>query len=123
MDLKLDENNDLIIENSDLVKVSNSRDAIIQEIKIRLGFYLEEWFLDNTAGIPYFQYIFKKGASLQTVNGLFQKEILAVEDVNNIIEFDVTFDGDTRIFNLSFKVDTIFGLISNEQEIILWYTV
>jgi hypothetical protein len=117
MDLKLKIDNDLDIVNGDLVLVDVSRYAIIQELNIRLGFYLDEWFLDTTAGIPYLQYIFQKGASLQTINGLFQKEILATAGVNNIIDFNIIFDNDNRIFTLDFKVDTIYGVITNIQEI------
>ena len=55
MDLKLDATaHDLIIENYDLVLVDGI-DLVRQAIKQRLLLVLEEWFLDDTIGVPWYQ--------------------------------------------------------------------
>jgi len=117
MDIQLDTNNDLLIVDGDLVLVDGNRDEVIQELNIRLNFFLGEWFLDVTAGIPYFQTILKKGTSIQTVNGIFIREINAVEEVNDILDFQATFDGESRVYRVDFKVDTIYGIITGSEEI------
>jgi len=117
MDIKLNVLHDLDIVNNDLVIIEPSRDAVIQELSIRLQFYYGEWFLDVTQGIPYLQYIFKKGSSIQSVNGIFIKEINKVEEVNEILEFSSTFDGSSRNFEIDFKLDTIYGIIQNKQRV------
>lgn len=114
MDIKIDENRELVLtSDGDLALVQDDRDGIIQELNIRLAFFYSEWFLDVTQGVPYLEVILKKGTSVQTVNGIFIQEINAIEDVNEILEFDTTFDGDTRVYRLDFKLDTIYGIIEN----------
>lgn len=114
MDIKIDKNRELVLTSAgDLALVQGDRDKIIQEINIRLAFFYSEWFLDVTQGVPYLEVILKKGTSVQTVNGIFIKEINAVEGVNEILDFKTTFDGDTRVYRLDFKLDTIFGIVEN----------
>ena len=50
---------DLLLENFDLQLVEG-RDQIAQNLMIRLRFILGEWFLDITAGIPYYDDFFIK---------------------------------------------------------------
>ena len=55
MDLKLDTTtHDLVIENYDLVLVDGI-DLVRQAIKQRLLLVSEEWFLDDTIGVPWYQ--------------------------------------------------------------------
>jgi len=119
MDIKLNDLHDLDIVNGDLVVIEPSRDAVIQELSIRLQFYLGEWFLDVTQGLPYLQYIFLKGSTIQSVNGIFITEINKLEEVNEILEFSSTFDGSSREFRIDFKLDTIYGIIQNTQEVVI----
>lgn len=113
MDIKIDENRELVITNNDLTLVGDDRDSIIQELNIRLAFFYGEWFLDVTKGVPYLEVILKKGVSIQTVNGIFIKEINATDGVNEILEFNSTFEGESRVYRLDFKLDTIYGIIDS----------
>lgn len=115
MDIKLNTLHDLDIVNNDLVVIHPSMDEVLQELSIRLQFYYGEWFLDVTEGMPYLQYIFKKGSPIQSVNGIFIKEINKCKEVNEILEFTSTFDGSSRDFRIDFKLDTIYGVIQNSQ--------
>jgi len=112
-DIQIDENGEYIFGNEDLTIVKDNRDEIIQELNIRLGFYYTEWFLNVPKGVPYLETVLKKGTSLQTVNGIFISEINATEGVNEILEFSTDFDGESRVFQVDFKVNTIYGIIEN----------
>lgn len=116
MDLLLDTLHDLTTVDNDL-SLTTDRDKVAQELSIRLQFYLAEWFLDNTVGIPYLQVVFQKGVSLQTINSIFISEINRAEDVNELIEYSSEFDNDKRELTISFKVDTTFGILSNSETI------
>ena len=112
-DIKIDENGEFVVSDNDLTIVRDNRDEIIQELNIRLGFYYTEWFLNVPKGVPYLETVLKKGTSLQTVNGIFIREINATDGVNEILEFASDFDGESRVFRLDFKVNTIYGIIEN----------
>jgi len=112
-DIAIDENSEFIFKDKDITIVKDSRDEIIQELNIRLGFYYTEWFLNVPKGVPYLELVLKKGTSLQTVNGIFIREINATEGVNEILEFVSDFDGESRVFTLDFKINTIYGIIES----------
>ncbi len=116
MDISIDDNRDLLIVDNDLI-LNDGRDRVIQELNIRLAYYLGEWFLDRNAGVPYFEVIFLKTTPIQTVNAVFLKEINDTENVNEILEFETSLNNDSREFILNFKVDTAFGII-NFNEVI-----
>ena len=48
----LNSNNDLVIEGGRF-KIVDDAAEVLQHVRTRLQFYLEEWFLDRTAGVPY----------------------------------------------------------------------
>lgn len=117
MDLKLNDNHDIFITGQDLTLTTEDNE-VIQRLDIRLQFFQEEWFLDITAGLPYLQTIFQKGTPLTTVSSLFIQEINAADGVDEVLEFNLDFQGDDRILTVTFKVQTINnGIISNTQEI------
>ena len=60
--LKMNSDKDVAIENNRLVWTShNSDEEISQRLVQNLKFFLGEWFLDQTEGLPYFQAVFVKG--------------------------------------------------------------
>ena len=63
MDLKLDNDHDLFVTNQDLT-LTTLDNEVVQDLSIRLQFILNEWFLDNSVGVPYPQTIFEKGTNL-----------------------------------------------------------
>ena len=78
MDLKLDTTtHDLVIENYDLALVDGI-DLVRQAIKQRLLLVLEEWFLDDTIGVPWYQYIFQKGADINRVKSILINQSMQV---------------------------------------------
>ncbi len=101
IDLKLGDGHDLAIENFDLVVLSNV-EQVIQHINIRLKFFLGEWFLDITIGIPYYRDVLIKGFDVGTVEAVFKDQILGTPGVTKISEFDLVLES-TRVLTVSFK--------------------
>lgn len=111
----LDSNNDLIIENGSFKLVEEGAEAV-QHVRTRLLFYLEEWFLDTLAGMPYFQQIFTKPANLANIESIFKTKILNTPEVLRLIEFSLTYEGgSSRSLSVSFSAETTFGVINNEK--------
>ena len=116
--LKMDDDNDIAIENNGFVLTENNSDEEIrQRIIQRLKFFLDEWFLDRTEGLPYFQAIFVKGTSPDIIEAAFKERIIGTDGVVILNKFDpIEYTASTREIQLVFDVTTINGnnLIINE---------
>jgi len=111
----LDKNNDLIVSKGQLKLVEDGAE-VVQHVRTRLQFYLEEWFLDLKAGTPYFQQIFVKPVNLANVESIFKTRILNTPEVEKLIEFSMEYEGgSSRKLTVSFSAETIYGVINNEQ--------
>lgn len=111
----LDSNNDILVRNGRIAVVEEGAETV-QHVRTRLLFYLEEWFLDITAGTPYFQEIFTKPANLANIESIIKTRILATEGVQRLTEFAMVYEGpNTRKLNISFSAETTYGEINNEE--------
>lgn len=108
MDLKLDSQGDLAIESGDLVILSGV-DAIAQHLKIRLRFFLGEWFLNLDEGIPYFERVFVKSPNIPEIRALYRRAILTTPGVATIDDLTVDFDGSSRVLSVTFAGETDTG--------------
>jgi hypothetical protein len=100
----LTDDNDLSISDTTLnLTFTEQNSYILQKIKNRLLFIRNEWFLDRSLGLPYFDVILEKGVDFNFIVLLFRQEILNINGITDIIEFNVELTGD-RSFNIEFKV-------------------
>jgi len=83
---------------------SNLTEFVSQKIENVLSTFQGEWFLDVDLGIPYFDRILIKKADLDDVNNIFLIAITSISEVQEVIEFNTTFDGATRKYTVTFKV-------------------
>ena len=88
-DIKFDDNHDIHLDGTDLA-FAEENDIVKQRLTIRLQFLLEEWFLDNRAGLPYTQFIFKQGSSIEDIYSLLRNKINNTEGVENIVSLELT---------------------------------
>lgn len=111
----LDSNNDLLIQAGQFKLVEEGAE-VVQHVRTRLQFYMEEWFLDQNAGTPYFQQIFTKPSNLANIESIFKIRILNTPEVEKLTEFALTYDGGSeRKLSVSFSAETVYGVINNEQ--------
>ena len=104
--------NDLFLENGSIATI-DAGDQVVQHVRTRLLTYLEEWFLDTTAGLPYFQQIFIKPANLTLTEAVIRNEILETSDVEKLISFEFTFNKTKRTLEVKFEAQTTFGVVSS----------
>lgn len=81
-----------------------------QRLKIRLLTFREEWFMDTEYGVPYWQQILGHKNKKESVDLIFQQEILKENGVKEIISFDSTFEN--RIYSATFQVKVVNGEVS-----------
>ena len=82
-------------------------DVVAQRLHIRLLTFREEWFLDTSYGVPYFQSILGHKIKKSAVDLIFQREILAENGVKELTFFESTFEN--RKYSLSFRVKVTTG--------------
>ena len=112
MDLLLDEDtHDVVFDNSTTTVTNEQRQSVAQLLKIKLLTFLSEWFLDTTAGVPYYEQIFGKVRSKAAIDAIFRAQIESEPAVLEIVDFDSTLDG-TRTYSLRFRVRTTLDQIT-----------
>jgi len=92
---------------------TTTSENLAQRIKIKLQTFFGEWFLDGTIGVDYFGQIFGKNRSKQSVDAIFQSEILKEREVLQITSFNSTLNQQTRVYSLVFEVKTRDGFYSS----------
>lgn len=111
----LDSNNDLIAKDGRLHVVEEGAE-VVQHVRTRLLFYMEEWFLNTDAGTPWFQSIFVKPANLANIESILKTRILETDGVLKLNNFAMNYEGlSVRRLTVSFSADTIYGVIDKGE--------
>lgn len=113
--LKLDNNNDIVIENGQLQLVSGG-DAVAQAVSTRLKVFVGEWFFDLEAGMPYFQEILVKNPSFPRIKSQVRDILISVDGIDaleNIVFINLEFSGSSRELTIDWRANTVFGVISD----------
>ena len=113
-DIAFDDNHDMFLDGSDMA-FAEEADIVKQRLTIRLQFLLEEWFLDNRVGLPFTQFIFEQGSTIEDIYELFRKEINDTEGVENITELNLTPDASNKGMRVDFSVND--GISSGSVEV------
>jgi hypothetical protein len=78
-------------------------DAVDQNLRIRLKFFLSEWFLDQRLGIPFFREVLVKNPNLQVVRAIFRTAILDTPGVASVDSLELSLDNVTRTLTINFQ--------------------
>ena len=120
MDLALNNAGDLDLTPSGELVLLDGIDAIAQHIRIRLRFFLGEWFLDQRVGIPYFQQLLGQKPNETAVKSIFRAAILSTPGIESISEMSVDFDGSTRRLGIAFTaITTGEETLTFDEELVL----
>lgn len=96
---------DLVVTDAfNLRFTTNLTEYVSQKIENTLSLFQGEWFLDQEAGIPYYDRILIKGADLNDVNSIFIAAVSSIPEVDEIVEFDTAYDNSLRKYTVTFKV-------------------
>ena len=110
-DIQLTEDGDLFFSEGSFkdLALTTEKNEIAQRLRIRLRSFANDWFLDLSDGIPYFEDILKKNPNINIIRGLFKSAILAVEGVTSLLSFEMQNDPSTRTLSIEFGVMTTGG--------------
>lgn len=114
-DIQLDNNGDLDLSTGSPQLVTGAN-AVAQNLRIRLRFFLGEWFLDQRLGVPYFEQILGRKLKQPLVQEIFKQVIVTTPGVEELLAFALTFDGRTRQLSLTFRVRALSGDVIDFSE-------
>lgn len=123
VDLSLDLSNkqssnfaDLLVVNSDLVLTSdsdvNGTNPVLQDILQRIQYFLGEWFLDNTQGLPWFQQILVKNPNQSAIDAIFKNVILGTPGVLQLSSYNFSPNPGIRVLTVFFNAVTTSGTVN-----------
>ncbi len=100
-DLLLTSDGDLCIDDNANVEIT---DSVIQEIQIRLRWFLGEWKINPEWGLPYYEQVFVKNPNLAIIEDLLRTELLTIERVQSVESIKIKVDNRTRTAAIVFAV-------------------
>lgn len=117
MDIKLNtDTGDVLLSTTNTITTpvftTTTSENLAQRLKIRLQTFKNEWFLDGTIGIDYFNQIAGKNRSKAAVDAIIQAEILKEQEVLQITAYSSVVDKTTRKITIQFTVRTVDGFYS-----------
>lgn len=107
-DLWLDASRDVSVANHDLELVAGV-DEVVQHLLVGLRLFLAEWYLDESAGIPYYRHIFTDAPNSRVIEGIFRQSILGDDDIEAMDSFGLTYNRGTRALSVDFRATSRVG--------------
>ncbi|WP_019997240.1 hypothetical protein [Aureimonas ureilytica] len=92
---------DLYLDATGNLALAMDAKAVGQHARQRIMAFEGEWFLDTTAGLPWFDTIFGRRENLALAEALIKNEILDTDGVTGITGLSARFDPHTRSIAVS----------------------
>lgn len=108
MALALNNDNDIFVYAGKIRRVNNGA-QVIQHVRSRLLMYYGEWFLDITAGVPYFEAIFVKPANLAVAESIIKETIINTPGIASLDSFYMDYVKTSRRLDITFGATTEQG--------------
>lgn len=114
-DFALDDNWDLLFMENDM-RFVHGINYVGQKVKIRLQWFLGEWFLNEDIGLPYFQEILIKNPNRLSIVNMIKRVIMDTEGIESIESFSADFiEGERRKFKIETVMKTNYGRLSLDE--------
>ena len=105
---------DILIKDGDFLLIDNA-ERVAQKIKVNLLTFLGEWFLDNTWGVPYLEYILVKQPNQDLIKQILSEQISSVDDVKSLNALELDYQVKVRTLIINYEVSTEYGLITRKE--------
>lgn len=109
-DIKLTDEWDLPVR----MTLIDDAERVAQQIRITLGFWRGEWFLDTSRGVPYLERILVKNPNINHIRQILNEEIQSVDGVTASSIDSVYMDKRTREAEVMYTAETDRGRVEGE---------
>lgn len=99
---------DLVVRGGELV-LATGEEAIDQNLRLRLKFFLGEFFLDEAQGIPFYRDVFIKNPNTRLLRTIFTQAIETTTGIKSVDALELSIDTATRTLSLSFVATMTTG--------------
>lgn len=106
---KLNENNDIFVDNTGNLALIYDEDQVIQAIRTRLSFFLGEYFLDSTIGFPWFELVLKANVNISSIESRIKLEITNTPGFARLTYFKMELSS-SRVLSVVFR-----GIINGQE--------
>lgn len=89
--------------------------ACQQRLQIKLLFFFNEWFLDNTIGLDWFGTVYIKNASQNLIDNMILLAMTEDAEVVSILEYKTSYNILNRKLTIMMKIQTIYGPIDIKE--------
>lgn len=110
---RLDENWDYVFGHG-VNDYLTGAEAVAQAIKSRLLLLYREWWEDREDGLPLFEKILASSGreeNITAVDIILKDRIANTKDVLAVLSFSSDFNRDSRVYQFSANVDTVYGTL------------
>jgi hypothetical protein len=108
-------NNDYSFGNGALNFYYNVPASVGQAVQTGLMLWLNEWFLDNTQGMPWVQGVLGKNTQAMA-DATIQNYVLNVQGVVGIISYQSTINDNQRSMQVQMTINTVYGVTEVQLE-------
>ena len=115
-DIAVDVNiSDIVLTDDGDIMLIDNAERVAQQIVISLRFWLGEWFLDTSLGVPYLEYVLVKNPNINHVRQVIAEAIMQVTGVSKVARLDFDYDAPNRALSVIYEVETDKGLITRKE--------
>ena len=115
-DIAIDVNiSDIVLTDDGDIMLIDNAERVAQQIVISLRFWLGEWFLDTSLGVPYLEYVLGKNPNINHVRQVIAEAIMQVTGVSKVDRLDFDYDAPNRALSVIYEVETDKGLITRKE--------
>lgn len=86
-------------------------EAIAQHARIRLRFFLGEWFLDETEGFPYWERVLVHNPDLVALTEAYRQTVAETPGMASVEKCELTFDRQSRTLTPDIEATTTDGTL------------
>lgn len=93
------------------IKIIEGVESLAENVDQRLQLFRGKYFMDTTAGVPYFEEIITKPVDPGLAASVLNAEILKEQEVTSIGKVSASLERNIRAFNYNATINSIFGPI------------
>ena len=101
-------NNDLVITNNKFSRLTDTKDALTQQITNQVKMFYNEWFSDSEIGIDYIGFENKRYSDAEIISSI-RNSLLANPNISIINSITVSRNRQTRVLSITIDVETTEG--------------
>jgi len=108
---KLDPDRDMVFGNQQADFWRDVPEAPAQAVGTVLRLWSGEWFIDQSAGVPYQVSALGTG-KMATIEPMLRRAVLRTQGVTRIAAWSSNWNPDTRTYSVAATIDTLYGAIN-----------